>query len=59
MTAEGEVECQKDCSPAMIADRSDKWGGEDAEDDGHMSDPVRVSQTCSNVVLEQLTLPFY
>lgn len=58
MTVKGEVEYQKGSSSAMVANRSDNWDDEAAEDDGHMSDLVRVSQTCSKVTLEQLTLSF-
>lgn len=53
-----EAECQKGSSPPRVAKRSDDWDDEDAEDDGCVADLVRVSQTCSKVVLEQLTLPF-
>lgn len=40
MTVWGDVECQKGSS-AMVANRSDNWDDEDAEDDGNMSDLVR------------------
>ena len=58
ITVQGEVERQKGSSPAMVANRSDNWDDEDAEDNGHMSDVVTLSQTCSKVVLEPLTLSF-
>lgn len=53
-----EVEYPKGSSPPRVAKRSDDWDDENAEDDGHMADLVRVSQTCSKVVLEQWTLSF-